>query len=588
VVHTLNYVKMPPAKTKRSQPLHHNFAPTHAQRFDGCWRGRKGLSAGSFPVTKGTKMKKSITAATITAVALLLLAVALFPGVAGAQGQNLLKNPGFEDGHHKQDGIAEITVPDGWVMHWSDGESQIFDGYAVTARPETVVWNIKGAPAGDEGFWKDGIYTVKIFKSWAPMWAAMSQDVSGLEVGRKYRLVAPIFVDIVADYKNGKVPPVDGRQGRVRLGASPIGAAWRNESAIAYSGWWTGETMSPFYQAYSTFVYDFTATAPDMTVWIEMASNYPHPNNGFFMDAVGLYALDEFGDVAAAPAAGGNQAAAVSAAPAGPTATPLPTATMGITPEEALVKIPELNNNPAVLNSGDELIIVPPSAEAAATVQAAAASDAQPTPAEGADAAAATPQPDETAAGEAATGVDTAVAETDSSRAANTSNIAAALPAVSPSSICVQVFEDVNGDGVRASTGEPPIADQAVTLSRGGNTVSTYITDGSENIYCFEKLESDTYQVQLLPTADYVLTGDDSWAVGMAEGVMIPVSFGLQKVSSEIAEAAPADAAAVSAVEPAAAETPVAPMNNVGLIALGVGGVLILLAGAGVYLLRRG
>ena len=48
-----------------------------------------------------------------------------------------------------------------------------------------------------------------------------------------------------------------------------------------------------------TFVHEFTATAPDMTVWIEVASNYPHPNNGFFIDTVGLYALDEQGVVVA-------------------------------------------------------------------------------------------------------------------------------------------------------------------------------------------------------------------------------------------------------------------------------------------------
>jgi hypothetical protein len=153
----------------------------------------------------------------------------------------------------------------------------------------------------------------------------------------------------------------------------------------------------------------------------------------------------------------------------------------------------------------------------------------------------------------------------------------------------VQVFEDVNGDGVRANTGEPAIADQAVTLSRGGNTVSTYITDGSGDLHCFERLEADTYQVQILPTADYVLTGDDSWAVGMAEGVVIPVSFGLQAAGSEVAAALSADAAAAeAAVAPAAVPPADNASSNTGFIVLGVAGVLILLAGAGVYLLRRG
>ncbi len=571
-------------------------------------------------------MKKSTMMVAMTAVTLLLAMVALFPNLAGAQGQNLLKNPGFEEGHYNQDGIAEITVPNGWRMHWSNNESNIFDGYAVTARPETVVWNIKGAPAGeDELFWKDGIYTVKIFKGWAPMWAAMSQDVSGLEVGRKYRLVAPVYIDIVADYDAGrKVAPQDGRQGRVRLGASPVGATWRDEGAIGYSGWWTGETISPFYQAYPTFIHEFTATAPEMTVWIEMASNYPHPNNGFFVDTVGLYALDEFGGVAAAPAAapaaaGGEGAA--SSAPAAQPAAPLPTATpradgavvhvvqsgdsfwslaikyaatMGITPEEALVQIPEINNNPSVINNGDELIIVPPSAERAAA--AAAATEGEEAAPETAEEAApeATPQAEEAAAEAEQTpaqdgGEETAVTETTVSTTGGGSNLSEAMLQVAPSSICVQVYDDVNGNGTREEAGEAPIADQAVTLSRGGNTVSTYITDGSGDLYCFERLEADTYQVQILPTADYVLTGDDSWAVGMAEGVVIPVSFGLQAASSDVvAAAAAADSApARGAALPEEAAAPSSSPNTT-LIVAGVAGVLVLLAGAGVYLLRRG
>ncbi len=170
-----------------------------------------------------------------------------------------------------------------------------------------------------------------------------------------------------------------------------MGAAWRDESAIAYSGWWTGENVYPFYQAYPTFIHEFTATAPDMTVWIEMASNYPHPNNGFFIDTVGLYALEEVDaavKVAAAIDPGSQESGAAAPAPAAPAAAPLPTATpradgavvhivqpgdsfwslaikyaetMGITPEEALRQIPELNNNPSVISNGMELIIVPPS-----------------------------------------------------------------------------------------------------------------------------------------------------------------------------------------------------------------------------------
>ncbi len=561
-------------------------------------------------------MKRGIQVALLLVTGLMLALFVLRPSHVDAQGPNLLTNPGFEEGHFNQDGITEITVPNGWRMHWSNREANIFDGYAETARPETVVWNIAGAPANERDvFWKDGIYTVKIFKGWAPLWAAMSQDVSGLEVGRKYRLVAPVFIDIVADYESGKkIPPSDNRHGRVRLGASPVGAGWRDESAIGYSGWWTADSVSPFYQAYPTFVHEFTATAPEMTVWIEMASSYPHPNNGFFVDTVGLYALDETGAVQQPAAvaesggdAGGGNTQAAAAAPAEPLPTATPRAdgavvhivqsgdsfwslavryaqTMGLTPEEALVEIPARNNNPAVINSGQELIIVPPSAERAAAIAEVAEAEATPDPE-------ATPVEEE--AESSTESAETAEQNTEGDMAAastegGSTNLSQALLQAAPSSICVQVYEDANGDGTRADVGEKPVANQAITLRRAGSTVSTYVTDESGDLHCFESLEADTYQVQIFPTEDYGVVGDVSWAVAMADGVMIPVSFGVQKTADSVAAAAMTEDAPPSgetaAEQPAEAGT----SSNSTYIILGIAAVLVLVAGTGIYLLRRG
>ena len=562
-------------------------------------------------------MKKGIQVALLLVTGLMLSVLVLNPELVGAQGQNLLKNPGFEEGHYSQDNIAEITAPNNWRMHWSNRESNIFDGYAETARPETVVWNIADAPASEASvFWKDGIYAVKIFKGWAPVWAAMSQDVSGLEVGRRYRLVAPVYIDIVADYSGGaKVPPSDNRHGRVRLGASPTGTSWRDEANTNYSAWWTADSVSPFYFAYPTFVHEFTATSPDMTVWIEMASSYPHPNNGFFVDTVGLYALDETEAVPqAAPAvsdqgSGGGQAAAAAPAAPQPTATPRAdgavvhvvqsgdsfwslaakyAATMGITPEEALVQIPALNNNPTVITTGDELIIVPPSPDRTAAVVAEAE---QPTDSETA------PETEETIDGEAvADGGEAAVqpepvAAEESSAAEEAPDgslaLSEALLQAAPSSICVQVYEDVNGDGTRADVGESAVPDQAVTVRLAGSTVSTYVTDDSGDLYCFENLNPDTYQVQIFPTADYKVIGDDRWAVAMAEGVTIPVNFGLQRSADAVTDADAVQDIAASASE-ASADAPGGLTGNLSYIVLGIAVVLALVAGAGVYLLRRG
>ena len=151
------------------------------------------------------------------AVILLLLVVNTAVTQTAAQqqvGDNLLTNPGFENGHFNQDNIPQVAVPNGWRMHWLDNVTYpgAWDNLPAY-RPETVVWNSQGGvPAGEEILWRDGIYNLKIFKSWAPVWAALSQDVTGLEVGRQYRLVAPVFVDIVKEYSAGKKVPPDNPQ----------------------------------------------------------------------------------------------------------------------------------------------------------------------------------------------------------------------------------------------------------------------------------------------------------------------------------------------------------------------------------------
>ncbi len=504
--------------------------------------------------------------------------------------QNLLVNSGFEEGHYNQNNIAELTVPNGWKLHFVDGVT--FPGAwdnLPAARPESVVWNsIGGIPEGEDILWRDGVYTLKIFKAWAPMYAAISQDVTGLEVGRRYRLVAPIYADIVMDYKNGKVPPDRPDAGQVRLGASPVGAAWRDEGAIAYSGWWTGATVSPFYQAYATFVHDFTATQADMTVWIEFRSTYPYSNNGFFMDTMGLYTLDEVDPSVSNPAPAGGGAAA----PAGPTWTPQPTPTpradgavvhivqsgdtmwtiairyaetMGLAPEAALPAIIELNNNPAFIAVGQELMIVPPG-QVAPAEEVVPAEEATPT-AEGENAAEVpTPEPTNVPVEEPA-----------------------AVSSPTSNSICVAAFNDADGNGQRDVV-EGLMADAAISLFRGGSNVSTYVTDGINEPYCFQNLEDDTYQVQIFPPADYVMTTTGSWAVAVSNSMSIAVEFGTRFDANASAVAvAAADTADTAVTTPETTTAPEADSgsSNIGLIVLGAAVVLILLAGVGVFLLRQ-
>ncbi|MFW6136058.1 MAG: tetratricopeptide repeat protein [Chloroflexota bacterium] len=202
------------------------------------------------------------------------------------QERNLLDNASFEGDWYD---IYTGQVPEGWRVLWLDGVE--FPGSAdVALAPETIIGQKQRTPPAEQGLlFLDGSQHFKLFKSFAPMYVAAVQDVSGLDVGRRYRLVANIFVDTYI-WDGKKVEP-GGESARVRLGAGPQGAAWRDEETITYSDWWDGNNTSDFFLQYSEFTFDFEATQADMTIYIELSAIYGLNNNGFFIDDTALHPL---------------------------------------------------------------------------------------------------------------------------------------------------------------------------------------------------------------------------------------------------------------------------------------------------------
>jgi len=297
---------------------------------------------------------------------------------------------------------------------------------------------------------------------------------------------------------------------------------------------------------------------------------------------MGLYTLDEVDpSVSNPPPAGG------APAPSGPPPTPFPTPTpradgavihvvqsgdtmwtiairyaevMGMTPEEALPAIRDLNNNPAFINVGQELVIVPPGETSPAEEPTAepSAADAEAT----VDAPTAVPTPE-------------LIAETADQP--DTGN-----------AICVAAFDDADGDGQRGAA-EALAANAAISLFRGGSNVATYVTDGINEPYCFQNLAADSYQVQIFPPADYTMTTTGSWAVAVSNNMSISVEFGTQ-YNPDTGAVAVADSEAAATAVPTTADTAPTPESsgsNVGLIVLGVAVALVVLAGVGVVLLRK-
>ena len=215
---------------------------------------------------------------------------------------NLLKNPNFDEGHYHQDGIAEIVVPKDWYLYWIDKE--IFKGAAAVAyRPESVVWNIKDAPAHEKSlFFLSGDYCWKIFKASAPVYYAATQVVSGLTPGATYRFNAKVFPDIVTGHAGGKkIRPTDMWAAEARAGWSAPDTPWPHaeDGDVAWSEWFNMQNQNFVFGEYNNVWVEFEAPASgEVRVWVECKAKWGFENN-WFMDS---FSLEQVGGEPTPPA----------------------------------------------------------------------------------------------------------------------------------------------------------------------------------------------------------------------------------------------------------------------------------------------
>jgi len=439
------------------------------------------------------------------------MAVVLFAfpqEIQAQEQQNLLRNSGFEQGWYDVSGTQQ--APNEWRLHWTEGEA-MGDASNVTARPESRVLPKSQVPPEEHSlfFW-DGDYTLKIFWAKAPIHAAISQDVGGLEVGREYRLVVPVFVDTF-NWDGEKVPPGDPHAAEVRLGAGPVGVNWQDASAINFSNWANATNTTPFYLGRNTLQFDFVATAAQMTVFVEYTSKWAIDNNGIFMDALRLEPLGMAQPPTATPLP------PPPTATPGPSPTPLPTPTPR--PDGSIVHVvqsgetlssialrygisvddlQQLNagsigpNN--LIRVGQELVISVPSETPTST----------PLP----EPPTSTPEPE---------------TETQPSP----------TPAPEGASVCVLAFNDRNGDSVRDSESEGLLPNVNFTLATASGVVAQYTSDGVNEPYCFTGLAPGSYRVIQEAPAGYEPTGLPEQNVALAEGTSFDLQFGNTRTTTE-------------------------------------------------------
>jgi LysM repeat protein len=123
---------------------------------------------------------------------------------------------------------------------------------------------------------------------------------------------------------------------------------------------------------------------------------------------------------------------------------------------------------------------------------------------------------------------------------------AQAAPAVpsTPGGLCVQAFNDRNGNGLY-DTNEDLIANVKFNVLAGSDPVATYTTNGTSEPHCFTGLSARAYTVRVEPPKNVTPTTDEQVGVALAAGQTANVSFGVQtpggKVAAKSASTATAD-----------------------------------------------
>ena len=210
-------------------------------------------------------------------------------GVAGLE--YFIRNPSFDKGHHHQDNIPEIVVPDDWYLYWID--NQIFQGAGMVAyRPESGVWHISNAPPAEIPiFFLSGEYCWKIFKAGAAVYYAVTQVVSGLTPGARYRFNAQVYPDIVVDYSGwDKVRPDDIWSAEARAGWSAPDTPWPHaeDGDVEWSKWFNVHNGNFAFGQYNHVWVEFEAPASgEVRVWLECKAKWGFENN-WFMDSFSL------------------------------------------------------------------------------------------------------------------------------------------------------------------------------------------------------------------------------------------------------------------------------------------------------------
>lgn len=465
------------------------------------------------------KMKRSIWLL-MGGVLLILIPTFVSASPAAQEGQNLLKNPGFEGGWHWQADSYLGKIADNWTAWWHDeatGKSPSANDYWKNQRPE---YGLIGMEYHVPDQVHSGSRALQYGKRYATHTAGVFQRVSGVSAGAKLRLTAWGFV-YGKDNDSSRTPGFV----HMRVGIDPTGGTNVFGGSVV---WGTEASPVAINTGSSWHQFSVEAEAQNSTVTVFLYSSPEWP-----MDEALTTQWDDVRLELTAPAAPptGTAPPPLPTRTPGPppaTATPRPDGSVvhtvqsgetlwgiafmyspgsGMTAEQMLDQIKRLNNNPDILRPSQELVIAVPGGNPVVVPTSATESGGEPAP----TAAEVAAQPP---------------AAESQPPAAGSESGAAQPPASASNTICVLAYHDRNSNLVREPDTEELLPNAAFTLSGQNGVVGSYTSDGVNEPHCFEQLIDGTYMVQMSTPAGYNAITADNWAIPLQQGTTVNVLFG--------------------------------------------------------------
>jgi LysM repeat protein len=483
-------------------------------------------------------------------------------------GENLLRNPGFEEGstattcawtRDTYTGVpyGEIFTPPGWVTFWSEGANATGGTHG---RPECKVIPNVNPFIGPPARIRTGSCAVMQFGFFRTLDSGVYQTVGGLSPGATVQFSAYAHAWSCDMDSPGAVSCGDTYNMLFQVGIDPNGG----------TNPWSGSVVWASGYSYDTYrligpVQAVVGETGQVTVFLRATAKWPFKHNDAYWDDAALV---------------------YTTPPTPPTGTPLPPPptrdpntiivpvnTPTPRPDGAIVhvvqpgdtlfgiafqynvpleQIQRLNatsigpNN--MIWTGQELVISMPNVPPTAT---------PPAP---------TAQPTEVAQ----------VTET------------AQLPS-SGGSLCIVAYHDRNGDTFWQADTEEKLPNATLSVGSATQVIGQYITDGLSEPYCFQGLQAGSYRVMMQPPPGYAPSGPADTFVALGDGTTLNLALGAQRSAETTGtenEPPATHEPATTAVESGSNSAPPA-LRTIA----GIGGVLLILiaiAGAVVFVVSRG